>query len=130
MEVPVGYLIRSDDKVTQNALDSVIEAMYAGRPHLILAAWFDLYTLAARAEWLGCGLQANKGVEPSISGPLLADALVTVLRDREGEEGARIKSRAEELGRLCRVKRGDQVAAEAIVQAALGSREAAVPSLC
>lgn len=108
----------------------MIEAMYAGRPHLILAAWFDLYTLATRAEWLGCGLQANKGVEPAISGPLLADALVTVLRDREGEEGARIKKRAEEVGRLCREERGDQVAAEAIVQVALGSRDLAVPKSC
>lgn len=95
--------------------DSIIEAMYAGCPHLLLAAWYDLYTLSARAEWLGCGLQANNGVEPAISGPLLADALVLAL---DSEEGDRMKRRADDLGRLCRERRGDQLAAEAILHAA------------
>jgi UDP:flavonoid glycosyltransferase YjiC (YdhE family) len=93
--------------------------MYAGCPHLVLAAWLDLYTLAARAEWLGCGLQANKGVEPAISSSLLADAIVLILQDRDGEEGARMRCRAEELGKMCRKRRGDQVAAEAILNAVM-----------
>jgi UDP:flavonoid glycosyltransferase YjiC (YdhE family) len=101
-------------------LDSLIEATYSGVPSIILPVWFDLYTLALRTEWLGNGIYANKGVEPYIDGSLLADAIVRTLKDREGEEGYRIKFKAEELARVCKhAERGDMKAAEAIIAAAM-----------
>jgi hypothetical protein len=45
---------------------------------------------------------------------------VRTLKDREGEEGYRIKFRAEELARVCKhADRGDMKAAEAIIAAAM-----------
>jgi hypothetical protein len=89
-------------------------------PSIILPVWFDLYTLALRAEWLGNGIYANKGVEPYIDGPLFADAIVRTLRDREDEEGYQMKMKATELAKICKKERGDRKAGEAIVAAAMG----------
>jgi UDP:flavonoid glycosyltransferase YjiC (YdhE family) len=103
--------------------DSLIEAIHSGVPSIILPVWFDLYTLAIRTEWLGNGIYANKGVEPHLDGPLFADAIVRTLKDREGEEGYRIKMKAAELARICRRERGDKKAGEAIIAAALGKTD-------
>lgn len=73
-----------------------------------------------RAEWLGTGIYANRGAEPNIDAPQLADALVRVLRDKEGEEGYRIRKKADETGRMCRRERGDRRAADAILKTARG----------
>jgi UDP:flavonoid glycosyltransferase YjiC (YdhE family) len=83
---------------------------------VILPAWLDLYTLAVRTEWLGCGIRANKGAEPGIDGAQLANALVQLL----SEDGTRIRERAGEVGRMCRRERGDRRAADAILRAAKG----------
>jgi hypothetical protein len=45
---------------------------------------------------------------------------VRVLCDRDGEEGSRLKQKAEELGRLCRAARGDLKAADVIFKLASG----------
>jgi UDP:flavonoid glycosyltransferase YjiC (YdhE family) len=121
--LPSHSLHISDLSLTPCSVDSVAEATYSGVPQIILPVWYDLYTLALRAEWLGNGIYANKGVEPNLSGPLLADAIVRTLRNHEGEEGHRIKIRAKELARICRRERGDRKAAEAIVAAAQGGIE-------
>jgi UDP:flavonoid glycosyltransferase YjiC (YdhE family) len=91
-----------------------------GVPQVILPVWFDLYGYAVRAEWLGIGIYANRGAEPTIDAPQLADALVRVLRDKEAEEGGRIRAKAGEVGRMCRRGRGDRRAADAILRAARG----------
>jgi UDP:flavonoid glycosyltransferase YjiC (YdhE family) len=82
--------------------------------------WLDLYTIAVRVEALGLGIYANRGHETEIEPTLLADALVRVLCDRDGEEGARIRNKAEELSKLCRVARGDLKAADVIFKVASG----------
>jgi UDP:flavonoid glycosyltransferase YjiC (YdhE family) len=82
--------------------------------------WLDLYTIAVRVEALGLGIYANRGHETEIEPALLADALVRVLCDRDGEEGSRIRHKAEELGKLCRAARGDLKAADVIFKVASG----------
>jgi UDP:flavonoid glycosyltransferase YjiC (YdhE family) len=104
--------------------DSLIEATYAGVPQIILPAWFDLYTLAMRTEWLGYGISGNKGSEPELNAEKFADALVRLLRDKPGEEGERIRERAGEIGRMCRKERGDRKAADAILRVARGGKRA------
>jgi UDP:flavonoid glycosyltransferase YjiC (YdhE family) len=123
MVVPVSAshtVVRAHNTDVIILTDSVIEAAYAGVPQIVIPAWFDLYTLAVRTEWLGHGIYANKGFEPNIDGPLLCDAIVRTLRDEEGEEGNRIKIRADEIGKICRKERGDRKAADAIIAAAEG----------
>jgi UDP:flavonoid glycosyltransferase YjiC (YdhE family) len=86
--------------------------------------WHDLYTIAVRVETLGHGIFANRGHEMEIEPALLADALVRVLCDRDGEEGGRLKQKAEELGRMCRAARGDLKAADVIFKLASGENVA------
>jgi predicted RNase H-like nuclease (RuvC/YqgF family) len=86
-----------------------------------LPQWYDTYTLGVRVETLEHGIYANKGCEPDLDATQLADAVVRVLRDREGEEGHHIRMRARELARLCQARRGDVVAADAILAVASGS---------
>ena len=85
--------------------------------------WFDLYSLATRTEWLGHGIYANRGVEPGIDGQLLADALVRVLDDAPGSEGHRIRSKAAAIAEILQRTGGPKVAAEAVVNLALGRDE-------
>jgi UDP:flavonoid glycosyltransferase YjiC (YdhE family) len=82
--------------------------------------WYDLYTIAVRVEALGHGIFANRGHETEIEPALLADALVRVLCDHDGEEGSRIRNKAKELGKLCRGARGDLKAADVIFKLASG----------
>jgi hypothetical protein len=76
--------------------------------------------LAVRTEALGHGIYANKGAPMRIDGPQLANALLRVLCDAPGEEGAALKTRAAELATLCRRERGDLRAADAMLAAARG----------
>jgi UDP:flavonoid glycosyltransferase YjiC (YdhE family) len=82
--------------------------------------WHDCYQIAVRVEALGHGVFTNRGHETEIEPAMLADALVRVLCDRDGEEGYQIREKAEELGRMCRAARGDLKAADVIFRIASG----------
>jgi hypothetical protein len=90
--------------------------------------WNDLYQIAIRTEALGHGIYANRGHETRIDAGQLADALVHVLCDSEGETGYRLKQRAGELGQLCRAAEGDRRAAEVVWNAAIGKDVGAWPN--
>jgi hypothetical protein len=81
--------------------------------------WDDLYTLAVRVETLGHGIYANRGYEPTFKASPIADALVRVVQDRPGEEGYRIRVKAQELAKACRATEGDRTATETILKAAM-----------
>ncbi|KAF1969975.1 UDP-Glycosyltransferase/glycogen phosphorylase [Bimuria novae-zelandiae CBS 107.79] len=100
--------------------NSVIEAAYAGVPQIRLAFWLDLFTLAARSEWAGIGIYANKGKEPEIDTEMLTDAIVRVSNNRPGTEGALLKLKAEELGRKVRASDGVGTVSSTILKAAMG----------
>ena len=87
----------------------------AGIPQIILPQWTDCYDFATRVDALGHGIHANKGFDAQIDAPQLADALERVLKDRDGEEGARLKARAEEVARACRGAGGVRQAAETVI---------------
>lgn len=101
------------------ASDSVYEATYAGVPQVILAMWYDLYTLASRVETLGHGIFANRGFETSIDIQKLTDALVCLLWEND-PRGLAMRTRARELAEGCKKSRGDERAADIIWRAATG----------
>lgn len=96
----------------------------AGIPQIILPQWADCYDFATRVEALGHGIRANKGFDAQIDASQLADALERVLKDHDGEEGARLKARAEEIARACRGAGGVRQAAETVI----GFAKRAVPA--
>jgi UDP:flavonoid glycosyltransferase YjiC (YdhE family) len=99
--------------------DSVYEATYAGVPQVILAMWYDLYTLASRVETLGHGIFANRGFETSIDTKRLTDALVCLLLVDDAR-GLLIQARARGLAESCKKFGGDERAADIIWRAATG----------
>lgn len=46
--------------------------------HIVLPCWFDTYQYAARVEWLGIGIYANKSTAPGVCGEEFGDALIAV----------------------------------------------------
>jgi UDP:flavonoid glycosyltransferase YjiC (YdhE family) len=50
----------------------------AGVPHIVLPCWYDTYQYAARVEWLGIGIFANKSTAPGANGKEFGDALISV----------------------------------------------------
>lgn len=106
--------------ISHAGANSLIEAAYVGLPQIHLAFWFDLFTLATRSEWAGIGIYANKGKEPEIDPNMLTDALVKILDDAPGSEGAFIRWKAEELGKKVRATDGAGTASDVILKAAMG----------
>ena len=69
------------------------------------------------------GIYANRGVEPGIDENLLADVLVRILDNTPGTEGHRVQNKATEIAAMLRRTGGARVAAEAVVNLALGRDE-------
>ena len=63
--------------------------------------WYDLYDYAARAEYLGIGIYANKLVAPSVDATEFGAALVAVLKP-----GSTYSQKARALGKVCEEKCG------------------------
>lgn len=86
-----------------------------GVPQIVLPAWFDCYDFAARAEYLGIGLWANRNSAPRVSGAELGDALLTILGSGgEGNDG--FARKAEELSEKVRRYGGRAKAAELLLE--------------
>ncbi|KAL4778686.1 diacylglycerol acyltransferase-domain-containing protein [Aspergillus varians] len=98
--------------VHHGGANSWYEAIQNGIPHVILPAWQDCYENAARAEWLGIGVYANKTRAPDISGQELSRALIKVLGN-----GSYLQ-KAAKLQKLCQQKEGRVAAAERIADLA------------
>ncbi|KAL4916755.1 diacylglycerol acyltransferase-domain-containing protein [Aspergillus aurantiobrunneus] len=98
--------------VHHGGANSWYEAIQNGVPHVVLPAWQDCYENAARAEWLGIGVYANKSRAPDISGKELSKALVKVL----GNDS--YLQKAAELQKLCQRKEGRIQAADRIADLA------------
>lgn len=96
----------------------------AGIPQIVLPQWVDCYDFATRVDALGHGIHANKGFDAQIDTPQLADALERVLKDRDGEEGARLKTRAEEIAHACQAAGGVRQAAATLVNSAMRAASA------
>lgn len=83
-------------------------------PHVILPAWQDCYENAARAEWLGIGVYANKTAAPNIESKELFEGISKVMSNR-----ASYVKKAEQLQALCRKKEGRVLGAEKIADLAM-----------
>jgi hypothetical protein len=52
--------------------------------HIILAQWYDLYDMAARAEYRGIGIYGNKKVAPDIEAVEFGAAVARLVRPGKG----------------------------------------------
>lgn len=89
----------------------------AGIPHVICPAWFDLYTMAARVEYLKIGFYACKTSAPDLDATEIADGLITALDlSPENIKGEEIRQNALRLGEITRTYGGVKVAADKILE--------------
>ena len=75
----------------------------AGIPQIILAQWFDLYDMAARAEYIGIGIYGNRSVARGIDATEFGAAVSVLLAPGEAERFAR---KAKEVGQTCEIASG------------------------
>ncbi|KAK5658314.1 hypothetical protein OQA88_2290 [Cercophora sp. LCS_1] len=101
--------------VHHGGANSFLEAVDAGVPQVVLPVWMDTYDFARRAEVLGIGRWGNQREEGVVCrAKELGDVLIDVL---VGGRASVYRSRARELGELCRRQGGGRVrAARAILR--------------
>lgn len=91
----------------------------AGIPHVICPAWFDLYTMAARVEYLKIGFYASKTSAPNLNATEIADGLITALDlNPENTKGEEMRRNALRLGEVTRAYGGVRVAVDKILELA------------
>jgi hypothetical protein len=76
--------------------------------------WVDLYDFATKVEYLGIGLWGSKKSAPGWDATELGGAMVQLVQD--SEESRLMRSKAKELGELCRKEPGRKVAARKIYE--------------
>jgi UDP:flavonoid glycosyltransferase YjiC (YdhE family) len=86
----------------------------AGIPQIILAQWYDLYDMAARAEYRGIGIYGNKKVAPDIEAVEFGAAVARLVRPGKESEGFRM--RAKVVGEVCRESGGKRAAVDKILE--------------
>ena len=102
--------------VHHGGANSYFEACHAGVPQILLPTWFDTYVNAAKVEYLGIGVFANKKSAPGVGRKAFTDALRKVLKD------GKMRAKAKELGILCRKTVGRELACDKIVEVARAGR--------
>lgn len=89
----------------------------AGIPHVICPAWFDLYTMAARVEYLNIGFYASKASPPNLDATEISDGLITALDlSPENTKGEEICQNALKLGEITRAYGGAKVAVDKVLE--------------
>ena len=88
----------------------------AGIPQIILAQWFDLYDMAARAEYVGIGIYGNRSAAPEIDATEFGAAIFRLLSP--SEEVEKFARRAKEIGEVCRMAPGKKGAVAKILELA------------
>jgi hypothetical protein len=86
----------------------------AGLPQIILAQWYDLYDMVARAEYRGIGIYGNKEVVPDIEAVEFGAAVARLLRPGKESEGLRMRAKA--LGEAYRKSGKKRVAGDKILE--------------
>lgn len=71
----------------------------AGIPQTTLAQLFDLYDMAARAEYVSIGIYGNQILAPKIDATEFGAAVSRLLSP--SEEAEKFAQRAKEMGELC-----------------------------
>ena len=92
----------------------------AGIPQIILAQWFDLYDMAARAEYIGIGIYGNRSVAPEIDYTEFGAAIFRLLS--LSEEAEKFSRRAKEIGEVCRAAPGKKGAVVRILELVEGEK--------
>ncbi|OBT64999.1 hypothetical protein VE03_05701 [Pseudogymnoascus sp. 23342-1-I1] len=100
--------------VHHGGASSYHETICAGKPHIVLPMWVDLYDFATRVEYLGIGLWPNKKSAPYWNATELGAAMVEIVED--GEVSREMRRKTKELGELCRKNQGRKVAAGKIIE--------------
>ncbi|TRM62784.1 hypothetical protein BD626DRAFT_403258 [Schizophyllum amplum] len=98
--------------VHHGGANSYLECAWAGKPQVILAQWSDTYYNAVAAEYRGIGVYGNKTCAPAVDAEEFSSALRRVT---SGEESARFKARADQVGVRCREAGGRRFAANVVL---------------
>ena len=86
----------------------------AGLPQIILAQWYDLYDMAARAEYLGIGIYGNKNVAPDIEAVEFGTAVARLVRP--GNESEEFRTRAKIVAEACQKAGGKSTAVDKLIE--------------
>lgn len=86
----------------------------AALPQVILAQWYDLYDNANRAECRRIGIFGNRGVAPDIDADEFATGLSRIVGP--GPEAEEYRTKALEIGMLCRAAGGCRAAVDRILE--------------
>ncbi|TRM68639.1 glycosyltransferase family 1 protein [Schizophyllum amplum] len=92
--------------------NSYYECARAGKPQIVLPQWADTYYNATTAEYAGLGVYGNQTCAPDVDAKELSVALTRVT---SGQEGARFRERAREVGVKCREAGGRKRAADIVL---------------
>jgi hypothetical protein len=79
-----------------------------------LAQWYDLYDMAARAEYRGIGIYGNKNVAPDIEPAELGAAIARLVQPGKESEGFR--TRAKVVSEACRKAGGKRRAVDKLIE--------------
>ncbi|KFY46748.1 hypothetical protein V494_00348 [Pseudogymnoascus sp. VKM F-4513 (FW-928)] len=105
--------------VHHGGANTYFEVLGAGIPHVICPAWFDLYTMAARVEYLNIGFYASKASAPNLNATEIADGLITALdMNPDNIKGEEMRQNALRLGEVTRAYGGVKAAVDKIVELA------------
>ncbi|ROV97406.1 hypothetical protein VMCG_06947 [Cytospora schulzeri] len=83
-------------QVHHGGANTYFECCRSGVPQVILASWWDTYEYAARVEYLGVGVFANKKAAPRAQTVEFREALLKVIGNPE------MSAKANELATVCR----------------------------
>ncbi|ROV96997.1 hypothetical protein VSDG_04051 [Cytospora chrysosperma] len=82
-------------QVHHGGANTYFECCRSGVPQVILASWWDTYEYAARVEYLGVGVFANKKSAPRAETKELREAILNVMMNPE------VSAKANELALVC-----------------------------
>ncbi|KUI67062.1 Vancomycin aglycone glucosyltransferase [Cytospora mali] len=82
-------------QVHHGGANTYFECCQSGVPQVILASWWDTYEYAARVEYLGVGVFANKKAAPRAQNDEFREALLEVIGNPE------MSAKARELASVC-----------------------------
>jgi len=85
-----------------------------GLPQIILAQWYDLYDMAARAEYRGIGIYGNRNVAPDIEVVEFGTAVGRLVRPGQESEGFRTRAKA--VAEACRKAGGRGAAVDKLLE--------------
>ncbi|KAJ7600417.1 hypothetical protein C8J56DRAFT_8619 [Mycena floridula] len=100
--------------VHHGGANSFFEACYAGKPQIILAKWWDLYSNAIKAEYHHLGIYGNRNAAPDVEAVEFGKAVSRIMRD--SKEALEFRASTSRVSQLCREAGGRKTAVDHILE--------------